>query len=135
MIVSPPVGVPGVAQAVATAVVVPQVGVIPTLSLNALIALVLLIGLGTAQVVYATFAQMPATVPGLLRGPYPGGRFYRLGADDWGSGTVSWACRTISGLADVKDFDRAVSVAPEDCHGVRFVADISVVDSWADAKP
>ena len=82
-----------------------------------------LIGLGTAQVVYATYPQMPAPTPGLLRGPYPGGRFYRLGADDWGSGTVSWACRTISGLADVKDFDRAVSVAPEDCHGVRFIAD------------
>ena len=82
-----------------------------------------LIGLGTAQVVYATYPQMLAPTPGLLRGPYPGGRFYRLGADDWGSGTVSWACRTISGLADVKDFDRAVSVAPEDCHGVRFIAD------------
>lgn len=82
-----------------------------------------LIGLGTAQVVYATYPQMPAPTPGLLRGPYPGGRFYRLGADDWGSGTVSWACRTIPGLADVKDFDRAVSVAPEDCHGVRFIAD------------
>ena len=48
VIVNPPVGVPGVAQAVATAVVVPQIGVIPTLSLSALIALMLLIGLGTA---------------------------------------------------------------------------------------
>ena len=82
-----------------------------------------LIGLGTAQVVYATFPQMPPAMPGLLRGPYPGGRFYRLGADDCGSGTVSWACRTIPGLADVKAFDHAASLAPEDCHGVRFIAD------------
>ena len=48
VIVSPPPAIPGVAQAVAIAVVVPQIGVIPTLSLNALIALMLLIGLGTA---------------------------------------------------------------------------------------
>ncbi|MBK7469806.1 MAG: hypothetical protein IPI73_03350 [Betaproteobacteria bacterium] len=48
VIVSPPAGVPGVAQAVATAVVVPQIGAIPPLGLNALIALMLLVGLGTA---------------------------------------------------------------------------------------
>jgi sugar (pentulose or hexulose) kinase len=36
---------------------------------------------------------------------------------------VGWACRTIPGLADVQAFDRAAALAPEDCHGVRFIAD------------
>jgi len=46
--VSPPVGVPGVASASASAVVATKVGVIPTLGQNALIALMLLLGFGGA---------------------------------------------------------------------------------------
>ena len=48
VIVSPPVGTPGVAEASATAVVAPKVGVIPTLSLSSLIALMLLLGFTSA---------------------------------------------------------------------------------------
>ena len=46
--VTPPAGIPGVASASATAAVAAQIGVIPTLSGNALIALMLLIGLASA---------------------------------------------------------------------------------------
>ncbi len=82
-----------------------------------------LVSLGTAQVVYASLAAMPAPVPGLMRGPYPGGRFYQLGADDFGAGTINWARSLLPGCASEQDFDAAAAAAPADCHGVCFVAD------------
>lgn len=80
-------------------------------------------GLGTAQVVYACVPTLPKPVAGLIRGPYPGGLFYRLGADSYGSGTTNWARSVLPGLSDVKAFDAAVEAAPADCHGVRFIPD------------
>jgi|GEM_PF-914384 len=80
-------------------------------------------GLGTAQVVYACMPALPKPVPGLIRGPYPGARFYRLGADSYGSGTTNWARSVLPGLSNVKAFDAAVEEAPADCHGVRFIPD------------
>jgi xylulokinase len=82
-----------------------------------------LVSLGTAQVVYASLPAMPAAVSGLMRGPYPGGRFYQLGADSFGAGTVNWARAVLPGCASEKEFDTAAASAPPDCHGVRFVAD------------
>ncbi len=79
--------------------------------------------LGTAQVVYACLPTLPKPVAGLIRGPYLGGRFYRLGADSYGSATITWARTILPGLSDVKDFDAAVAEAPADCHGVRFIPD------------
>lgn len=80
-------------------------------------------GLGTAQVVYACLPTLPKPISGLIRGPYPGGLFYRLGADSYGSATITWARTILSGLSDVKAFDAAVTEAPADCHGVRFIPD------------
>ncbi len=82
-----------------------------------------LVSLGTAQVVYASLPAMPAAASGLMRGPYPGGRFYQLGADSYGAGTVNWARSVLPGCTREKDFDKAAAAAPADCHGVRFVAD------------
>lgn len=82
-----------------------------------------LVSLGTAQVVYVALPTLPAAASGLMRGPYPGGRFYRLGADSFGAGTVNWARAVLPGCGEEKDFDRAAADAPPDCHGVRFVAD------------
>lgn len=80
-------------------------------------------GLGTAQVVYACLPRLPKPIAGLIRGPYPGGRFYRLGADSYGSGTINWARTVLPGLSDVKALDAAIESAPADCHGVRFIPD------------
>ena len=83
----------------------------------------ILITLGTAQVVYACQGSLPPTVPGLIRGPYPHGRFYQLAADNCGAGTVNWARTILTGCASEAEFDQAAASAPHDCHGVRFVAD------------
>ena len=81
------------------------------------------ISLGTAQVAYACVPAMPEAAENMIRGPYPGGRRYRLFADACGSGTITWARGVLPGLADVKAFDAAASSAPPGCHGVRFIAD------------
>lgn len=83
----------------------------------------ILVSLGTAQVVYACHSEMPESVPGLMRGPYPGGPFYQLGADNCGAGTVNWARSILPGCESEADFDRAAADAAPDCHGVRFIAD------------
>ncbi len=90
-----------------------------------------LVTLGTAQVVYACQDQLPAPAPGLMRGPYPGGRFYQLGADNCGAGTVNWTRTVLPGCESEAEFDRAAASAPPDCHGVRFVvADNSGLGHW-----
>lgn len=83
----------------------------------------ILISLGTAQVAYACLPFLPGPEPSLMRGPYPGGRFYQLAADAFGAGTVDWARSVLPGCTGVKDFDAAAAAAPLDCHGVRFIAD------------
>lgn len=83
----------------------------------------ILITLGTAQVVYACHPSMPAAVPGTMRGPYPRGGFYQLGADNYGAGTVNWVLSTVGQGMSPKTFDRLVAKAPQDCHGVRFIPD------------
>ncbi len=83
----------------------------------------ILISLGTAQVAYACLPSLPSPEPSLMRGPYPGGRFYQLGADAFGAGTVDWARTVLPGCSGVKDFDAAATAAPLECHGVRFIAD------------
>jgi len=83
----------------------------------------LLISLGTAQVAYVVRPELTDPVPGLMRGPYPGGRAYRLGADTCGAGTIHWARGMLPGCAGEAAFERAVLSAPPGCHGVRFVAD------------
>lgn len=83
----------------------------------------LLISLGTAQVAYISLPELPQPLPGTMRGPYPGGRYYRLAADDFGAGTLNWARKILPGCASEKDFDRAAASAPAGCRGVRFIAD------------
>lgn len=83
----------------------------------------LLISLGTAQVVYACLSEMPPPVQGTMRGYYPGGRYYQLGADDFGSGTINWALRVLPGNLSAQGFDQTAASAPEGCRGVQFIAD------------
>ena len=82
-----------------------------------------LVTLGTAQVSYTVCGAMPTPSVGTMRGSYPGGLFYRLAADEYGAGTVSWACSVLPGLTAAAAFDRAAAASPEHCNGVRFIAD------------
>ena len=81
-----------------------------------------LITLGTAQVAYVCHDRLPTPVTGTLRGPYPGGRFYRMVADECGTGTVDWASDAL-GLTGPAAFHQAAGHADVDCPGVRFIAD------------
>ncbi|MCX7824915.1 MAG: FGGY family carbohydrate kinase [Verrucomicrobiae bacterium] len=51
----------------------------------------LLLTLGTAQVAYVCLRRMPVPHAALVRGPYPGGRAYRLAADGCGGNIINWA--------------------------------------------
>ena len=82
----------------------------------------LLITLGTAQAVYACCARMPRPRPGTIRGPYPGGRFYRMAADSCGGNIVNWAQTIIAGCGDDAHFFREAARAPQGCHGLAFDA-------------
>ena len=95
----------------------------------------LLISLGTAQVAYASLQDMPEPVSGTMRGPYPGGLYYRLAADDFGAGTINWACDALPEITNAQDFDRVVASAPEGSRGVQFIADgPSGSGSWIGAE-
>ena len=96
----------------------------------------MLITLGTAQVVYVVRQRMPPPAPGVIRGPYPGGRYYQLAADDHGAGTVHWARTVLDGCASETDFDRAADRGAADCGGVRFIADGPAGSGrWVDGTP
>jgi len=82
----------------------------------------MLITLGTAQVVYVVCKSIPAPAPGVLRGPYPGGRGYQLVADAHGAGTVHWARTVLKSCASKVDFENAADCAAADCSGIRFIA-------------
>lgn len=83
----------------------------------------MLITLGTAQVAYVVCDSMPGPAPGVMRGPYPGNRFYQLVADECGAGTINWALTMLPGCRNAAAFTSAAALAPADCNGVQFIAD------------
>ncbi len=96
----------------------------------------MLITLGTAQVAYVVCDRMPPPAPGVIRGPYPGGRFYQLVADDHGAGTVHWARTVLDGCRSEADFDSAAARVTADSDGVRFIADGPAGSGrWVDDTP
>jgi xylulokinase len=91
----------------------------------------LLITLGTAQVAYACCQRMPAARPGVIRGPYPGGRFYRMGADGCGGSIVNWAGSVLAGGATNEAFFREAALALPGCQGLVFEASLDTgKGSW-----
>lgn len=82
-----------------------------------------LITLGTAQVVYRCARRLPRPAPGCVRGPYPGGRGYRLVADAWGGNLITWAKTVLAGCATEDDFFRQVARAQAGCGGLEFDAE------------
>lgn len=83
-----------------------------------------LITLGTAQVAYAAHATLPAASAALIRGPYPGGRYYRMAADGSGGNILNWAKTVIAGCdTDETFFEQAERAAPG-CQGLEFEANL-----------
>lgn len=79
-----------------------------------------LLTLGTAQVAYRCVARMPAARPDLIRGPYPGGRAYRMAADAFGGNLINWAQTVLAGCGTPAGFDAVAAKAPSGCRGVVF---------------
>lgn len=73
-----------------------------------------LVTLGTAQVAYVSADRLPGPVSPTegfyMRGPYPGGRFYRLGVTNLGGGLITIAIRD---NPELKDFPTFFSLAEE----------------------
>lgn len=86
----------------------------------------LLITLGTAQVAYACSARMPKPAPGVIRGPYPGGLFYRMAADGCGGAVVNWAKTILKDCGDDNRYFDQAGRAPRGCHGLAFDASLDV---------
>lgn len=91
----------------------------------------LLITLGTAQVAYACCGRMPPPRPGTIRGPYPGGRFYRMAADGCGGSVVNWAKGILKDCGDDASFFQQAGQAPSGSHGLLFDASLDTgCGSW-----
>lgn len=88
-----------------------------------------LITLGTAQVAYACRRRMPRPRLGTIRGPYPGGLFYRMAADSCGGNIVNWAKTVLVGCGNDERFFRQARHAPPGCHGLVFDASLDT-GSW-----
>ena len=84
----------------------------------------LLITLGTAQVAYACVDDMPEPNPALIRGPYPGGRGYRMAADSCGGNVINWARGILPGCETDAAFFARVESAEPGCRGLVFEADL-----------
>ncbi len=82
-----------------------------------------LLTLGTAQVVYACCRRMPRPKPGLIRGPYPGGLFYRMAADGYGANVANWAETVLAGCETHDKFFAQAVRSPAGCHGLSYDAD------------
>lgn len=73
-----------------------------------------LLTLGTAQVAYAVSAMPGSPAPGLIAGPYPGGRHYRMVADLYGGNLLDWACRRLPGMETFALFFEAAATSAND---------------------
>jgi xylulokinase len=83
-----------------------------------------LLTLGTAQVAYVVSAELPPSAPGVMRGPYPGGRWFRLVAEDGGN-VLAWARRALAGCATERAFSTAARRAGPPCDGLVFDLDLA----------
>ncbi|HUT92462.1 MAG TPA: FGGY family carbohydrate kinase [Thermoguttaceae bacterium] len=84
----------------------------------------LLITLGTAQVAYACTQEISAPDPALIRGPYPGGRGYRMAADSCGGNVINWARGILPRCETDSAFFARVDSAEPGCRGLVFDAEL-----------
>lgn len=91
-----------------------------------------LVTLGTAQVAYTVAAGLGKPASRLIRGPYPGGRYYRMAADSCGGSIINWAQTVLAGCGDDTAFFTRAAEAGAGCGGLRFHAELSVAGgSWS----
>ncbi len=85
----------------------------------------LLITLGTAHAVYSVCQDMPDPSVEIVRGNYPYGYYYKMGADNCGGNVVNWAVRLL--LSDLRHdvFFGLASKAPRGCNGLTFQPEIA----------
>lgn len=83
-----------------------------------------LITLGTAQAAYAFSDDLPDATDSLIRGPYPGGGFYRLTSDSCGGSIVNWAQSILSGCDSPEAFSKLAAAAEPGCRGLTFDAEL-----------
>jgi xylulokinase len=91
----------------------------------------LLLTLGTAQVAYAATLHLPPPAPGQIRGPFPGGLAYRMGADSCGGNVINWAQTVIANAANDPAFFALAAQSPAGCHRLIFDAGLpSGTGAW-----
>jgi len=79
-----------------------------------------LITLGTCQVAYRCVGSFAGSDRSTVCGPYPGGLYYEMVADEYGGGLINWARNVISGCrSDEAFFDRAAEAGPG-CNNLVF---------------
>lgn len=83
-----------------------------------------LLTLGTAQVAYACVDVLSPAAEGLIRGPYPGGRSYRMIADSCGGSVVNWARTIVTETTGFDEFFSSAQRVPPGCEGLVFDADL-----------
>jgi len=95
----------------------------------------LLVTLGTAQVAYTCADNMPRPNPDLVRGPFPGGRYYKMAADSYGGNVINWAKTILAGCKTDAQFFRLASQSPPGCRGLTYALDCSSGGtSWMNAS-
>jgi len=80
----------------------------------------MLLTLGTAHVGYVCLRRMPAPQAALVRGPYPGGRAYRLAVDGCGGNIINWAQTVLAGCDSDERFFVEAARSERGCHGLVF---------------
>jgi sugar (pentulose or hexulose) kinase len=80
----------------------------------------LLLTLGTAQVAYVCLRRMPTPHAAFVRGPYPGGRAYRLAVDGCGGNIINWAQTVLAGCENDARFFAQAATSERGCRGLVF---------------
>ena len=83
-----------------------------------------LVTLGTAQAAYAFSEDLPEATDSLIRGPYPGGGFYRLTSDSCGGSIINWARSLLAGCDSPEAFSEQAAASESGCRGLVFDADL-----------
>jgi len=91
----------------------------------------LLLTLGTAHAAYRCAETMPRSNSNLLRGTFPGGRYYRMAADGCGGNVINWAKTILAGGETDEKFFKLATEAALRCRGLTFESDFdSCGGSW-----
>lgn len=80
----------------------------------------ILLTLGTAHAGYVCRPRLPPPRAELVRGPYPGGRAYRLAVDGCGGNVINWAQTVLAGCGHDDTFYAAAAQSERGSRGLMF---------------